>query len=85
MPVTVVDDGACVALPGPEEGGRDIKGVVKRFAVADIEEGAIETDQSPFVEVGAERVGISIDVVEAQGGALLGQGESDTGPCRIDV
>lgn len=46
---------------------------------------AVETNQTPLVGVGAERVGILVHLGKAQPLALLGEGKRDTGPLRMSA
>lgn len=45
----------------------------------------IESDESPFVHVGAERVGVLVDLVETERLPLLGKSVRDAGPGGVDV
>lgn len=77
LPVPVIDDGPGICLFGAEEGRSRVQSEVQSFPIPDEEERclsaeeaakrqrrtAVESDQSPFVHVGAERCGVAIDIV----------------------
>lgn len=79
-PIPVIDDDTGITVLGPQEGRRDVERVCQDFAVSDPERAAIERDQTPFMEVGTDSVGVFVDGVEMQGIPKFWYGQGGTGP-----